>query len=100
MPPIAATGIRRAGRTFSAHTAVGPDGWRPRDIALLSPEALAPLAGIFNAAELAAYPLGELVDIVFLPKPGGGERPIGLICTLMHIRYQIQRSFGPKLLMK
>ena len=94
LPPITATEIRRAARTFSAHTAVGSDGWRPRDIALLSPEALAPLAGIFNAAELAAYPLGELVDIVFLPKPGGGERPIGLICTLMRLWCRCRRKYA------
>ena len=73
LPPITATDIRRAARTFPEGTAIGPDGWKPRDIGLLSDDALAPLAGLLNAAEIAAYPLGDLVDIVFLPKPGGGE---------------------------
>ena len=83
-----------AARTFTAHTAVGPVGWRPRGIALLSDQALAPLAGLFSLAEVAAYPRGELVDIVFLPKPGVGERPIGLIATLMRLWCRCRRKYA------
>ena len=45
-------------------------------------------------AELAAYPLGDLVDIVFLPKPGGGERPIGLLCSLMRLWCRCRRGYA------
>ena len=93
LPLITATEIRRAARTFPAGAAVGPDGWKPRDIGALSDEAFFPLAGLFNAAEVAAYPLGELVDIVFLPKPGG-ERPIGLICTLLRLWCRCRRKYA------
>ena len=56
---------------------MGPDGWRPRDIGLLSTDALEDLATLFNTAEVAACPLGELIDVVFLPKPGGGNDQLG-----------------------
>ena len=91
LPPIAAPEIRRAARTFPEGTAAGPDGWKPRDIGLLSDDALLPLAGLFNAAEVAAYPLGDLVDIVFLPQPGG-ERPIVLIRTLLRLWCRCRRK--------
>ena len=61
---------------------------------LLSADALHTLANIFNLAEVAGYPLGDLVDVVFLPKPGGGERPIGLICTLMRIWSRCRRRYA------
>ena len=38
-----------------------------------------------NLSEVAGYPLGDLTDIVFLPEPGGGERPIGLLCLFMKL---------------
>ena len=73
---------------------MGPDGWRPQDIGLLSPNALEALATLFNMAEVAAFPLGELIDVVFLPKPGGGERPIGLLCALLRLWYRCRRQYA------
>ena len=72
LPPIATQEVRSAVQTFATHTAVVSDGWRPRDIGHLSDQAVHALTAILNLAEVAACPLGDLVDVVFLPKPGGG----------------------------
>ena len=94
LPPIRAEEIRAASSTFPAHTAFGPDGWRPRDIGLLSDSALERLATLFSLAEVAAFPLEELMDVVFLPKPGAGERPIGLLCTLLRLWCRCRRKYA------
>ena len=50
-------------------------------------------AAIINLSEVAGYPLGDLVDIVFLPKPGG-DRPIGLLCALVRIWCRCRRNYA------
>ena len=52
------------------------------------------LAAILNLAERAGYPLGDLVDVVFLDKPGGGERPMGLLCTLYRVWGRCRRKYA------
>lgn len=94
LPPIEATEVRQAAGILLARTAVGPDGWRPRDIGLLSDEAFTTLASLCNMAEVAAFPLGDL-GVVILLKPGGGERPIGLLCTLLRFWHRCRRKCAP-----
>ena len=55
---------------------------------------IAVLTAILNLAEVAGYPLGDLVDVVFLDKPGGGERPIGLMCALYRIWSRVRRKYA------
>ena len=47
-----------------------------------------------NLAERSGYPLGDLVDVVFLDKPGGGERPIGLLCALCRVWARCRRKYA------
>ena len=63
-------------------------------MALLCDGALGALTNILNLSERAVYPLGDLVDIVFLAKPGGGERPIGLMCALYRVWSRCRRKYA------
>ena len=94
LPPITTIEVRKTLRTFSKGTAVGADGWRPCDLQLLCDKSIGVLINILNIAERAGYPLGDVVDIVFLDKPGGGERPIGLSGTLYRVWARCRRKYA------
>ena len=89
--PIASEAIEKACRTFPQHTAVGVDRLRPRHLPMLPALALEMLAVIVNMSEAAGVPLVEGADIVFLPKPTGGERPIGILPTLYRVWCRCRR---------
>ena len=90
--PITSDMIRDAAHSFKAHAAVGIDGIRPRRIALLPEEALQTLAVLYTFSEAIGVPLVQGADIVFLPKPTGGERPIGILPTLYRLWCRCRRS--------
>ncbi len=73
--------LRAASLAFAKGTASTFDGLHPRHFALLSDQALAALAALYEAVELlGAWPRQlDLVVMPLLPKPKGGFRPIGLL---------------------
>ena len=77
LPPITTQELTCALGSFHKDTAVGADHWKPHELLNLSPTGLSLLAAILNLAERAGYPLGDLVDVVFLDKPGGVSAPLG-----------------------
>ena len=74
--------IRAACKAFEPGTSVGLEGIRPRHLLLLPDAALAALALISRFSELAGILPVAGANVVFLPKPAGGERPIGVLPTL------------------
>ena len=92
--PIDQTLIARACKTFPRHTAVGVDGVRPRHILLLPEQAREILAVILNFAEAAGLPPVMGANVVFLPKPTGGERPIGILPTIYRVWCRCRRPLA------
>ena len=90
--PIAAQMIRAAGRSFKSNTAVGIEGIRPRHVDLLPDKALEALAVLLNYSEMVGLPPVIGASVVFLPKPTGGERPIGILPTLYRLWCRCRRS--------
>ena len=76
---LTAEGVRFAAKAFSPSTAC-TDGLPPKTVALLSEELLECLAGSGHLwIEQPTWPTDErTVHIALIPKPAGGERPIGL----------------------
>ena len=83
---LTAEGVRFAGKAFSLSTAC-TDGLPPKTVALLSEELLECLAGMGNLwIEQATWPTDErTVHIALIPKPAGGERPIGLFRSIIRV---------------
>ena len=83
---LTAEGIRFAAKAFSPTTS-RTDGIPPKAVALLSDEILECLAGMGNLwIEQAIWPSAEsVVHIALIPKPTGGERPIGLFRSIIRV---------------
>ena len=94
LPPITAREVQWALSKFSRSTAVGADHWKPHELLYLSTTGIHILTCIVNLAERAGYPLGDLVDVVFLDKSGGGESPIGLLCALYRVWWRCRRKYA------
>ena len=96
LPPITVEGIRSACKSFPTVTAVGLDRIRPRPLLLLGEAGLELLAALYNFSELSGQVsvLGAHVD--FLPKPAGGERPIGILPTLYRVWCRCRRRIADK----
>ena len=81
------TEVRDCARAFKARTALGADWLRPRDLYLLSDAALELYIQIFGLAlamnEIPA--VWALLLVALLPKPDGGDRPIGLFPTFLRV---------------
>jgi hypothetical protein len=70
--------IRASARSFSA-TASSVDGLHPRQVSLLSDDALRGLSALFGFFDRSQWPLDEqLVLARLLPKKHGGLRPVAL----------------------
>ena len=87
--PVTVDQIRAACKAFEPGTSVGLDGIRPRHLLLLPDAALAALALRFS--ELAGMLPVAGANIVFLPKPTGGERTIGVLPTLYRVWNRCRR---------
>ena len=83
--PVTVDQIRAACKAFEPGTSVGLGGIRPRRLLLLPDVALATLALIFRFSELAGMLPVAGANVVFLPKPTGGERPIGVLPALYRV---------------
>ena len=85
--------LKRGLKRFAKGTAPAANGWSPSDLLDLSDESLEMFAEILqkvlSAVTLPATDL--LVLIVFLGKPGGGERPIALLGLVYRVIASIKR---------
>ena len=91
---LTATQIRKACTSFPPHAAVGTDGLCPRHLALLPDVALDLLARLYSFSETHGTPLHVGANIVFLRKPAGGERPIGILPTLYRVWGRCRRPLA------
>ena len=87
LPPIDASAVRAAARSFKTTTSVGCDAIAPRAFAWLSEPLLAAVAVFLNSVEESGtWPSMVATALVHLiPKPGGGRRPIGILPTIVRI---------------
>ena len=83
---LTAEGIRFAAKALSPTTSC-TDGIPPKAVALLSGEILECLARMGKLwIEQAIWPSAEsVVHIALIPKPTGGERPIGLFRSIIRV---------------
>ncbi|CAK0796737.1 unnamed protein product, partial [Prorocentrum cordatum] len=87
LPRLEAADVLKAIRCFSWQTGVGQTNIAPRAMEHLSHGALTAMARLFERGEhLLLWPDGRFLSkLVRLPKPGGGERLIVLMNTLVRI---------------
>ena len=90
--PITADDVRDAALTFKADTGCGLDNLAPRALAFLPWDLRQRLATILELAERSGtWPeRWGLVNIVLLPKPDGGRRPIGLFQAAVRVWMRIR----------
>ena len=83
---ITAEGLRHAARSFSP-TIACTDGLPPKTVVMLSEGLMQCLAEIGNVwVETTTWPANEqVVHIALIPKPAGGERPIGLFRSIIRV---------------
>ena len=99
LPAMTAGIVRAAARTFPVGTGLGWDKLHPRAVARCSDAALAALVRIFVLAEiLGQWPqLIGVVLVCLIPKSDGGQRPIGLLPSMvrlwMRIRLEVAQSW-------
>ena len=91
--PLSARQLRKAAFTFSPGSAAGMDSWHPREYGHLSDGCLEVLSGLIALMEKWAVLPEEMLlqAIVFLGKPDGGYRPIGLLASLVRLRGAARR---------
>ena len=79
--------LRHVGRTYSAFTSLGRDDLPPRHVCSASDDCLRTFIALIRAMfRLACVPTSlALLIIVLLPKPDGGNRPIGIFATCIRI---------------
>ena len=86
--------IRAAAHSIKQDTAVSGDFLHPRTVSLLDDEALEDLAELILLMEEVGRPPVQMLTLVFIPKPDGSRRPIGLLTGLMRLWGKIRRSYG------
>ena len=87
LPPLSIGEVRAAALSFPAITAVGLDWIGPRSLAILSDAGTEALIALYHSIECTGTlpaQLGRLA-IVFIPKPDGGHRPIGLLDGVLRV---------------
>eukprot|EP00973_Karenia_brevis_P085485 11862009-Karenia_brevis.AAC.1 len=96
-PPLAKptpAQIRRAALSIKQETALSGDYLHPRSVTLLDDAALDDLAEIFLLMEEVGLPPLQMLMLVFIPKPDGGRRPIGLLTGLMRLWGKVRREYA------
>ena len=83
LPLATPAAIRAAAKSIKQDTALS--FLHPRSIHLLDDAALEALAVMFQVMERLGKPPKELQTLVFLPKPDGTYRPIGLLTGIMMV---------------
>ena len=92
LPPITVDDIKNAARKFPKTTGLGWDNFHPRLLLEVGDEILDRMAALLTSWERSPY-CGELwtIIMVFLAKPEGGQRPIGLMPLLARIWSRIRQ---------
>ena len=87
LPPIEAHSLLAAAMSFPIGTGTGCEAIAPRAVARLSDKGIRALARLLTLIERnGSWPhLMHLVQIILLPKPDGGRRPIGLFPSIVRI---------------
>ncbi len=94
LPQISLDRMRSAAASFAKGTAMTYDGLRPRQLNVLSDDALITLSVIYAAVEVAAmWPRQvSLIVAALLPKASGGHRPIGIAPAVYRLWSKIRRG--------
>ena len=94
LPKVTLQAFHEALYTFANGTGLGSDRTSPAMIKALPLEAKEELVALFNAIQdCAAWPWQWLhVVVALIPKPQGGERPIGLLPFLMRVFFRVHRD--------
>ena len=91
--------LREYSSLFTYATALGSDELHPRHLAQLSDGALIALRQCLIAiVRIASLPsLVRLLKVVLLPKPDGGDRPIGLFASVIRVwaKFLFAQHVGP-----
>ena len=89
IPPIDAQQPRAASKRFPKTTSAR-DGLHPRHFALLSGEALGNLADLLNTFENVGVLPSQMQGVLrsLIDKPGGGDRPMGLLQGTARLWYK------------
>ena len=87
MPLPTADELRGLLRSYRWRTAVGADHWQPRSLELLPDSALLSLMELCRFMLLSGCIPRQfaLLLVVLIPKPEGGERPIGIFPSVLRI---------------
>eukprot|EP00973_Karenia_brevis_P010696 1449737-Karenia_brevis.AAC.1 len=86
--------IRKAAAQFKTDTALSGDFIHPKSVTLLDDLALDILGDIFLLLEEAGKLGRSVLTIVFLSKPDGGKRPIGLLPGLLRLWGKVRRGLA------
>ena len=87
--------VRRASASYKWKTGLSSDVFHPRWVSQVSDAAIECVIDLFVAWE-GARVLPSMLEalIVFIPKPDGGQRPIGLIVGLVHLWTKVRRPLA------
>ena len=93
LPDFGAKELRKACRSFAAHTGWGIDNVGPRQLSWLSDELLETFATLLKSMECVGIWPSQLQEalIHLIPKPTGGRRPIGLVAALPRVWERVRK---------
>ena len=96
LPRPSVSQVRRASKGFKEFTGIGCDDWHPRHVGMLSDDAIEAFISLLMAMERQgiAPEQVQVLLIVFLDKPDGGKRPIGLLASILRIWGKLRRSYA------
>eukprot|EP00971_Amphidinium_carterae_P101756 2013820-Amphidinium_carterae.1 len=101
LPPLTQQQITDAVRRMAKNKATGADCWQAPAWGPLEREFHQALADILNAIERTQrWPTTLLTMIILIPKPGGGERPIGLLPALHRLWAHCRKSIARRWLIE
>ncbi len=94
--PITEEVLDGALATLKGHTGRGADGIAPRMLKCLPREGKQAMVALLHQCERQVmWPWQMLFALVpLIPKPTGGERPIGLLAMLVRLWHRCRRGIG------
>jgi len=102
LPGLEVAQLRRALETLRRTRGNGLDGWHPRELLALPDEVLQHFCNLLNTIEAEGqWPVqASLAKVVFITKPNGSDRVIGLASTLgrawLRARYHLVAAWEQK----
>jgi hypothetical protein len=89
--------VRRTAASFAAYTSSGSDHFHPRHLGLLSDGAVLAIIDIWRRMMSSCQVPGgaDLLIVALIPKPLGGERPIGIFPSILRVLTRwLRRTLG------